>query len=97
MAWPCRMYEHKGMQSSPLSVLTQKAGRCPEDIIDVYKSIVRSIIEYATEVWYISLSDDIERTQHGTVKITLPDSQGCNTQDYTIQGSISRLCVPEIV
>ena len=45
--------------------LMRRAGRCPDDIMDVYKSTVRSVLE--SELWHPGLtkemSDDLDHIQ----------------------------------
>ena len=53
--------------------LLKKAGRKPEDILDVYVSTVRSVLEYAMELWHPGLtrqqSQEIEQIQHRALRI----------------------------
>ena len=58
--------------------LLRRAGRCPDDLIQVYKSTIRSLLEYATELWHPGLtktqSDQVEAIQERVLKIIHPES-----------------------
>ena len=54
-----------------------RIGVPPCDIILIYVSLIRSILEYACAVWHTGLtkaqSDDLERVQRRCLKIIYPD------------------------
>ena len=58
-------------------ILLKRAGISPTDIVQVYCSIVRSVLEYACEVWHPGLTtvmnDSIERIQKRALSISYPD------------------------
>ena len=60
-----------------LLILLKRAGRPPEDIVRVYTSIVRSVLEYASEVWHPALTKEqthaIEHLQQRALSIAYPD------------------------
>jgi hypothetical protein len=57
--------------------LLKRAGISPEDIIQIYCSIIRSVLEYACVIWHPSLTklqnNKIELIQKRAVKIAYPD------------------------
>ncbi len=56
--------------------LLRRAGKSPEDLTDVYCSTIRSVLEYAAEVWHpgltIEQSNCIEHIQERAMKIIYP-------------------------
>jgi hypothetical protein len=66
----------KASQRMYFLVLLKRAGRPPDDILDVYKSIIRSMLEYACEIWHPSLtkqqSNMLEHLQKRALKIVCP-------------------------
>ena len=58
-------------------ILLKRAGISRADIVQVYCSIVRSVLEYACEVWQPGLTtvmnDSIERIQKRALSIICPD------------------------
>ena len=57
--------------------LLKRAGVMPKDILKVYLCNVRSVLEYAAQVWQdilAYLSDSIESIQRRAMKIIFPDS-----------------------
>ena len=58
-------------------ILLKRAGISPIDIVQVYCSIVRSVLEYVCEVWHPGLTtvtnDSIERIQKRALSIIYPD------------------------
>ena len=54
-----------------------RSGLCVDDVIAVYCSLVRSILEYACPVWHCGFtkcqSDEIESVQRRCLKILFPD------------------------
>lgn len=73
--------------------LLKKAGRPPMDILDVYTSVVRSVLEYAVELWHPGLtkqqSDEIEHIQHRALNIIYPDLK---STDATNVSGLESLC-----
>ena len=60
-----------------LLCLLKRAGRPPNDIVSVYKAIIRSVLEYASEVWHPALtveqSNQLEHIQKRSLYIAHPD------------------------
>ena len=57
--------------------LLKRAGVMPKDILKVYLSNVRSVLEYAAQVWLdipAYLSDAIESIQRRALRIIFPNS-----------------------
>ena len=54
-----------------------RSGLCVNDVIAVYSSLIRSVLEYACPVWHCGLtkgqSDEIEGVQKRCLKILFPD------------------------
>ena len=54
-----------------------RSGLCANDVIDVYCSLIRSVLEYACPVWHCGLtkgqSDEIDGVQRRCLKILFPD------------------------
>jgi hypothetical protein len=59
-----------------LLVLLRRAGLSTEDLVQVYQSIIRSVLEYAVELWHPGLSkeqsDNIEHVQKRALHIIQP-------------------------
>ena len=57
--------------------LLYRAGTCPADITQVYTSIVRSVLEYACELWHpgitVAHSHSLEHIQERALAIAYPD------------------------
>ncbi len=57
--------------------LLRRAGKSPEELIHVYCSTIRSVLEYCAEVWHPSLtveqSNCLENIQERVLKIVYPD------------------------
>ncbi len=70
-------------------ILLRRAGRPPKDLVDIYCSTIRSVLEYAAEVWHPGLtkhqSECLEHIQKRILKIVYPDL------DYECAMSISGL------
>ena len=53
------------------------AGVIPSDIVIIYCSVIRSVLEYACPVWHPGLTQkqdkDIERVQKRSLKLIFPD------------------------
>ena len=74
-------------------VLLLRAGTPKQDVLQVYFSVIRSVLEYASEVWHggltQELSDKIEHIQKRAVKLIFPEAaydEACETH------SIPSLC-----
>ena len=69
--------------------LLRRAGKCPEYLTDVYCSTIRSVLEYAAELWHPGLtleqSRSIEHIQERAMKIIYP------TDSYTTAMSKAKL------
>ena len=59
--------------------LLRRAGKPPKDIVTVFCSVIRSVLEYACEVWHPGLtqeqSDKIEHLQKRALRIAYPDQE----------------------
>jgi len=57
--------------------LLLRAGVHADDIVGVYTSIVRSVLEYASELWHTGLTrtqcDALERVQRRVLRLVLPE------------------------
>ena len=55
----------------------KRAGVPPDDLIMIYKSVVRPVLEYASAVWHPVLtnylSQELESVQRGALRIVYPD------------------------
>ena len=49
-----------------------KAGVSTRDIVYIYCSVIRSVLEYACPVWHPGFSKDIERVQKRCLRIIFP-------------------------
>ena len=80
--------------------LLRRAGKKPEDILTVYTSVIRSVLEYACEVWHTHLtveqSNDIECIQKRALSIAYPDlsySEALEQCDIeTLKGRREHMC-----
>ena len=66
--------------------LLKRAGVMPKDILKVYLCNVRSVLEYAAQVWQdipAYLSDAIELTQRRALRIIFPNSSYQQALDPT--------------
>ena len=97
LAWE----EHTGYICSKSSkrlyflMLLKRAGVSKHDIIAVYTSIVRSVLEYACELWHPGLTNDqtlrIERIQKRALRIVYPDLQyGDSLTESNLQSLATR-------
>ena len=70
-------------------VLLRRAGKSPQDLLDVYCSTIRSVLEYAAELWHPNLliehKNCLEHIQERALKIIYP------TKDYESAMSTSKL------
>ena len=57
--------------------ILKRSGAPPKDIITVYCSFIRPVVEYASQVWHFSLphylNDEVESIQRRALRIALPD------------------------
>jgi len=79
LRWNSHVHNVISKCSKRLHLLTQlkRAGVAKKDILQFYKSCIRSVLEYASIVFHHSLpkylSDDIERIQRRALSIIYPD------------------------
>ncbi len=63
----------------------KRAGVDPRDIVHIFTTVARPILEYAAVVWHTSLtqeqSDDIERIQKRALRIAYPSLESDDTQE----------------
>ena len=67
----------KASQRLFLLCLLKRAGVTPKDLIQVFKTLIRPLVEYACELWHCGLtmeqSGQIESIQKRALRITFPD------------------------
>ena len=67
----------KASQRIYLLCLLRRSGVSPQDILHVYTSMIRPVLEYACEVWHTQLtveqSDALEHIQKRAMSIAYPD------------------------
>jgi hypothetical protein len=67
----------KGFQRIYFLCLLRRTGVCPDDILQVYTSVVRPTVEYACEVWHTHLTVEqdnaLEQIQRRALSIVHPD------------------------
>ena len=77
--------------------LLKRAGIMPEDILKVYTCNIRSVLEYAAQVWQdipAYLSDAIESIQRRALRIIFPNSSYQQALDQT---NLASLADPKIL
>ncbi len=71
------MYVIKHQREYIFYFLSKRAGRLPSEIINIYKAIFRSVLEYTCIGWHPALSkqqsDQIEHIQKRCLSIACPD------------------------
>jgi hypothetical protein len=59
------------------NAILRRSGIPPADLINVYSALIRSTLQYSSEVWSNSLpqylSDELERVQKRVMRIIFPD------------------------
>ncbi len=79
LSWDAHIdYLHKKCSSRLYLLLLLRRANVPtNDIIRIYISMIRSVLEYACQVWHTSLtcgqSDKLEAIQRRVLRITYPD------------------------
>ncbi len=70
----------------------KRASVDPKDIVHIYTTVVRPILEYACVVWHTSLtkeqSDDIESIQRRALRIAYPSLASTECQDFLNMSSL---------
>ena len=73
----CEYLHTKGSQRLYLVVLLRRAGVPDHDILRIYTSMIRSVLEYAAPVWHTSLSQEqserLESVQKRALRVVYPD------------------------
>ena len=73
----CEYLHTKGSQRLYLLVLLRRAGVPDHDILWIYTSMIRSVLEYAAPVWHTSLSQEqserLESVQKRALRVVYPD------------------------
>ena len=73
----CEYLHTKGSQRLYLLVLLRPAGVPDHDILRIYTSMIRSVLEYAAPVWHTSLSQEqserLESVQKRALRVVYPD------------------------
>ena len=66
----------KASQRIYFLIVLKRSGVSPEQLVQIYNSIIRSVLEYAAQVWHISLtkkqSDTIEQVQKRVMNLIYP-------------------------
>ena len=67
--------------------ILKRSGAPPKDIVTVYCSFIRPVLEYACQVWHFSLpqylSDQIESVQRRALRIAFPEQPYENALTFT--------------
>ena len=73
----CKFLHTKGSQRTYLLVLLRRPSVADHDVLKIYISMVRSVMEYAVPVWHIYLtkeqSDRLEAVQKRALRVAYHD------------------------
>ena len=91
LSWDQRVSHMLSRAATRLYYLRQlrRAGLGADDLLSYYKAVVRSVVEYASQVWNSGLtkgqSEDLERVQKRALHVIFPDA------DYDLARKLSEL------